>query len=157
MRREASEVIAGAAGQREGLQDPAKAELWRWAAVDVDGDTLLARVAREVNETCGLIGAGISSLDPGAHLRAHTGPSNGRWTLHLGLDVAEREENKITLRVGDETRVGAWRQGRVVLFDDSFEHEVTHDGEHRRVVLDIAVPHPDLRLNSSPLDQKPEF
>eukprot|EP01047_Picozoa_sp_COSAG01_P046590 COSAG01_NODE_4389_length_5071_cov_139.047246_3_plen_135_part_00 len=33
-------------------------------------------------------------------------------------------------------------QGKVLLFDDSFEHEVFHDGEGARVVLIVDAPSP---------------
>ena len=37
------------------------------------------------------------------------------------------------IRVGTETR--EWRAGECLIFDDSFEHEVWHDGDSDRVVL----------------------
>ena len=45
------------------------------------------------------------------------------------------------MRVANETRT-PWAPGAVVVFDDSYEHEVAHDGDHDRLVLDVNVAHP---------------
>ena len=42
-----------------------------------------------------------------------------------------------TFRVGNETR--AWANGGVLLFDDSFEHEVFNTCKRRRVVFQVSV------------------
>lgn len=143
MRAEAAALLADAREPREGLQAPGGGS-WLYVVLDAAADTALGAAARRLEATCGLQNAGVSSLDPGAHLRPHTGPTNRRWSLHLGLDVAEADEARLELLVGGERRERPWRQGSVVLFDDSFEHEVRHGGDARRVVLDLSVPHPDL-------------
>jgi aspartyl/asparaginyl beta-hydroxylase (cupin superfamily) len=38
----------------------------------------------------------------------------------------------------------AWEKGRCSVFDDSFIHEVRHDGPSRRVVLIVDCWHPAL-------------
>lgn len=133
----------------EGLQDPAKP---RWSYADVDDSTLEVRAPRiraaaaAVNRTCGLRAAGVSRLEPGAVIRPHTGPTNRRWTLHLGLVVAAADVAKLTLTVAGEAR-HAWAQGRVALFDDSYEHDVVHAGLSDRVVLDLSIDHPSIRAD----------
>lgn len=47
-----------------------------------------------------------------------------------------------SIRVGDEVRT--WVEGRCLLFDDSFEHEVRNDTDRARVVLLLRFFHPDL-------------
>ena len=37
-----------------------------------------------------------------------------------------------------------WREGEFIVFDDSFEHEVWHDGNSTRLVLIVDLWHPDL-------------
>ena len=61
-------------------------------------------------------------------LSAHCGPTNARIRVHLGLLCPPGAR----LRVGGETR--AWREGEVLVFDDSFDHDVVHDGTERRIV-----------------------
>lgn len=85
-------------------------------------------------------GAGVvtlSWLHPGSHIVPHCGGTNARLRVHLGLRVPDGP----VLRVGDELL--HWSEGRCLVFDDSFEHEVWHDGTSPRIVLLFDVPHPD--------------
>lgn len=77
-------------------------------------------------------------LAPRTHIRRHCGPTNARLRLHLGLVVPDG----CSIRVGDEVRT--WVEGRCLLFDDSFEHEVRNDTDRARVVLLLRFFHPDL-------------
>ena len=47
------------------------------------------------------------------------------------------------MRVGNE--VVRWSEGKLLVFDDSFEHEVWTAGDRTRFVLLFDVYHPDLR------------
>ncbi|GIJ21069.1 aspartyl/asparaginyl beta-hydroxylase domain-containing protein [Micromonospora lutea] len=80
----------------------------------------------------------LSWLYPGTHIMPHCGGSNARLRVHLGLRVGGGER----MRVGTETLT--WEEGRCFVFDDSFEHEVWHDGDQPRVVLLMDVAHPQL-------------
>ena len=79
---------------------------------------------------------------PGTHIAAHCGPSNYRLRLHLGLSVPRG----CRIRVGDEVR--EWRAGECLIFDDSFEHEVWHDGSGDRIVLIVDAWHPMLDVDA---------
>ena len=46
------------------------------------------------------------------------------------------------LRAGDEVR--AWTEGKCLVFDDAFEHEVYNDTAAERAVLLFDVWHPEL-------------
>ena len=83
----------------------------------------------------------FSRLVAGSHIGAHCGPSNLRLRVHLGLLVPEGTR----IRVGDEVR--AWREGECLVFDDSYEHEVWHDGAGDRIVLICDMWHPDLDVD----------
>merc|ERR1711988_1849670 len=80
----------------------------------------------------------LSRLAPGTHLFAHCGPSNMRLTCHLGLVVP----SGCQIRVGFEKRT--WDEGKCIVFDDSWEHEVWHEGEEDRVVLLANFWHPEI-------------
>ena len=80
----------------------------------------------------------FSIMHPGTHVWPHTGPTNCRLRAHLGLVVPEGA----FLRVANETRT--WSQGQFIIFDDSFEHEVWHNGSSYRLVLIVDVWHPEL-------------
>ena len=80
----------------------------------------------------------FSRLTPGTHIGAHCGPSNLRLRCHLALKVP----SGCRIRVGDEVRT--WTEGECCIFDDSFEHEVWHEGSSDRVVLICDLWHPEL-------------
>uniref|UniRef100_A0A914VUX4 Aspartyl/asparaginy/proline hydroxylase domain-containing protein n=1 Tax=Plectus sambesii TaxID=2011161 RepID=A0A914VUX4_9BILA len=80
----------------------------------------------------------FSVMQGGTRVWPHCGPTNCRLRGHLGLVVPAEPR----IRVANETR--AWKQGRFVIFDDSFEHEVWHDGQAFRLVLIVDMWHPDL-------------
>jgi len=76
--------------------------------------------------------AWFSILAPGYHIPAHTGVTKGIIRAHLGL-IIPREREKCRIRVDTEFR--AWETGKVVVLDDTFEHEVWNDTDEERVVL----------------------
>jgi hypothetical protein len=80
----------------------------------------------------------FSILSPGTHIAAHTGPTNMRLRCHLGIEVPRGCE----LRVADKTLT--WREGKCLVFDDSFLHEVWNVSDRRRVILVVDLWHPDL-------------
>jgi aspartate beta-hydroxylase len=80
----------------------------------------------------------FAGLAPGAHIVAHCGPHNFRIRCHLGLVVPPN----CSMRVGEETR--RWEEGRCLIFDDSFEHELWNDSDTTRAVLILDVWHPQL-------------
>jgi hypothetical protein len=73
-----------------------------------------------------------------AHLKAHCSVDNLRVRCHLGLQIPAGCE----MRVGTEIR--SWQEGKSLLFEDSFEHEVWNRGETRRAILILDFWHPDL-------------
>jgi hypothetical protein len=82
----------------------------------------------------------FSVLQPGGRILPHCAPWNTRLTLHLGLSVPPDCE----IRVADEIRT--WKNGEVLAFDDSFEHEVWNRSSESRAILLVDVWHPDLSL-----------
>ncbi|XP_062710576.1 aspartyl/asparaginyl beta-hydroxylase isoform X8 [Aedes albopictus] len=80
----------------------------------------------------------FSVMHPGTHVWPHCGPTNCRIRAHLGLKVP----SGTFIRVAEETR--SWENGKWLIFDDSFEHEVWHNGTSTRLVLIVDFWHPDL-------------
>ncbi|XP_049295812.1 uncharacterized protein LOC125770365 [Anopheles funestus] len=80
----------------------------------------------------------FSVMHPGTHVWPHCGPTNCRIRAHLGLRVPQGTY----IRVAEETR--SWEDGKWLIFDDSFEHEVWHNGTETRLVLIVDFWHPDL-------------
>uniref|UniRef100_A0A7N8YGH3 Un-named hu7910 n=1 Tax=Mastacembelus armatus TaxID=205130 RepID=A0A7N8YGH3_9TELE len=81
----------------------------------------------------------FSVMQPGTHVWPHTGPTNCRLRMHLGL-VIPKQGCKI--RCTNETR--EWEEGKVLIFDDSFEHEVWQDADSYRLIFIVDVWHPEL-------------
>jgi hypothetical protein len=83
-------------------------------------------------------GVYFSIMDPGTHVRPHCGPSNLKLRYHLAIE----DDEGARIRSDGEWR--SWRRGECLVLDDSFEHEVRHDGSRRRVILIVDCWHPDL-------------
>jgi len=77
-------------------------------------------------------------LHPGAHVLPHVGVTNRRLVLQFPL----RGWRGVRIRVANESR--RYTEGRAMVFDDSFEHEVVHDGDEPRFVLYAVLHHPEL-------------
>ena len=71
----------------------------------------------------------FSVFTPGTHLLPHRGVTNARVVAHLPLIVPPN----CALRVGGELH--HWREGEVVVFDDTYEHEAWNRSDQIRVVL----------------------
>ncbi|XP_055657049.1 aspartyl/asparaginyl beta-hydroxylase isoform X11 [Falco peregrinus] len=80
-----------------------------------------------------------SIMHPGTHVWPHTGPTNCRLRMHLGL-VIPKEGCRI--RCAQDNRT--WEEGKVLIFDDSFEHEVWQDADNYRLIFIVDVWHPEL-------------
>jgi Aspartyl/asparaginyl beta-hydroxylase and related dioxygenases len=94
----------------------------------------------------------FSTLHGKSYIKPHTGPMNLRLRIHLPLIVPKHVKpdaysvNPVTkcgLRVGDQIR--SWEEGKVIVLDDSYEHEVWNETEDVRVLLLVDVWHPDVR------------
>ncbi|MBC8036744.1 MAG: aspartyl/asparaginyl beta-hydroxylase domain-containing protein [Rhizobiales bacterium] len=93
----------------------------------------------------GLKTAMFSIFEPGKHLPPHRGPYNGVLRLHLGLIVPEPRD-RIAIRVGRQ--VCHWEEGKVLVFDDAYEHEAWNHSDKTRVVLFVDFVKP-LRFPAS--------
>ncbi len=80
----------------------------------------------------------FSLLRPQRRIPAHTGVTNTRAIVHLGLDVP----SGCGFRVGGETR--AWVEGEAFAFDDTIEHEAWNDSDALRAVLILDAWNPHL-------------
>ena len=90
---------------------------------------------------CSFGNALFSIIQPGTHITAHYGPTNCRIRCHLPLFVPDG----CTLSVNGEEK--KWKEGDVLLFDDSFLHEAWHKGtDGERVVLMLDLWHPELTV-----------
>ena len=82
----------------------------------------------------------FSVLKAGTHIQPHSGMLNTRLIVHLPLIVPP----DCVLRVGNDTR--AVEAGKLMIFDDSIEHEAWNRSDATRVVLLFEVWRPELSL-----------
>lgn len=80
----------------------------------------------------------FSLLKAGARIAPHTGMFNTRLVCHLPLIVPPG----CRFRVGNEVR--EWEAGKLMIFDDTIEHEAWNDGKEDRVVLIFDIWRPEL-------------
>ena len=80
----------------------------------------------------------LSVLRPGARIPPHHGFMNARLICHLPLVVPSR----CGLRVGNQTHI--WREGEIVVFDDTIEHEAWNGSDQLRAVLIFDIWRPEL-------------
>ncbi|MBD3883360.1 aspartyl/asparaginyl beta-hydroxylase domain-containing protein [Phormidium tenue FACHB-886] len=94
---------------------------------------------RLISQIPGMKVAFFSILAPGKHIPEHRGKHKGLIRYHLGLKVPEPKEN-CRIRVADQ--FAHWEEGKSLIFDDTFYHEVWNETDGYRVVLflDIARP-----------------
>ncbi|MGN6372290.1 MAG: aspartyl/asparaginyl beta-hydroxylase domain-containing protein [Solirubrobacteraceae bacterium] len=94
----------------------------------------------------GMTTAMFSILSPRKHILDHRGPYKGVLRYHLGLMVPQ-DAPACRIRVGEDFR--HWEEGKSMVFDDTFNHEVWNDTDETRVVLFVDV----LRPLPAPWDQ----
>jgi beta-hydroxylase len=81
----------------------------------------------------------FSILAPHYHIPPHKGPTRAVIRAHLALKVPSEWE-KVWIRVDDQ--IMNWKTGKVMLFDDTYEHEVRNDTDETRAVLFIDIDRP---------------
>jgi hypothetical protein len=82
---------------------------------------------------------GLLVLEPGARIRRHVDSENYFVTCQMGLQVPKQ----CGIRAGTEER--RWVEGEMLVFDNSFLHEVWNDDhEHARIILSLSTLHPSL-------------
>jgi beta-hydroxylase len=112
------------------------------------GVQMCPRTAALMREIPGMTTAMLSILSPRKHILDHRGPYKGVLRYHLGL-IVPKDKEACRIRVGDEIR--HWEEGKSMIFDDTFNHEVWNDTDETRVVLFVDVlrplPFPESLIN----------
>ena len=80
----------------------------------------------------------FSLLKGGAHIAPHSGMFNTRLVCHLPLIVPAG----CRFRVGNDVR--EWQEGKLLIFDDTIEHEAWNDSNEDRIVLIFDIWRPEL-------------
>ena len=86
-----------------------------------------------------LVTAFYSVMDAGTHVPRHRGFSKGLLNIHLGLRIPGAAGD-CRIQVADQDH--GWGEGNLLMFDESFHHEVWNDSDRPRAVLFIQVMRP---------------
>ena len=80
----------------------------------------------------------FSILNPNTHITPHCGDSNDRLRLHLGLIIPDG------CYIRCKTEIRKWEEGKILLLDDTFEHEVWNWSKKKRAILIIDTWKPQI-------------
>lgn len=92
-----------------------------------------------IEQIPGVTTAFFSILSPHKHIPAHRGYYKGVIRCHLGL-IIPQPFSKCRIRI--DNNLAFWQEGKVLLFDDCYQHEVWNDTEGIRVVLFLDIIRP---------------
>jgi beta-hydroxylase len=84
-----------------------------------------------LNRHKSVVSAYLSVLGPDKALNPHEGPWAGVLRMHMGLIIPDPEKCHINVE-GDKYH---WRNGTVVLFDDTYNHYAVNETDQLRVIL----------------------
>lgn len=91
-----------------------------------------------INKHKDICSAYISVLGPNTYLNPHKGPWSGIVRMHLGVVVPGHKQ--CTLLVEEEPYY--WEEGKVVLFDDTYEHMALNSTNKPRAILFLDIMRP---------------
>ncbi len=81
----------------------------------------------------------VSKLAANSRVATHRGPTNLRLRCHLGVQIPKGD---CGIRVDAEYQT--WREGKCLVFDDFYHHEVWNETNEERVVLIVDLWNPQL-------------
>lgn len=99
---------------------------------------LCPKIAELIYSIPEILSCDFSNIEAKTKILPHKGYTKMVLRCHLPLIVPNEE--LCALRVGNETR--HWKEGELLIFDDSFEHEAWNNSESNRVVLMFDIPNP---------------
>lgn len=89
-----------------------------------------------LNKIPELISADFSYLPANTKIKPHKGFTKMVLRAHLGLIIPEN----CAIRVGEEVKT--WEAGKMLVFDDSFDHEAWNNSNEDRFVLMLDIANP---------------
>jgi len=97
-------------------------------------------IASLVLQTPSIKLAMLSIMEKGTHIKRHCGYFKNVLRVHITLHVDHKDTGKRYIDVGGERY--HWTEGDMVVFDDTFPHEVHNETPGRRIVLFMDVERP---------------
>lgn len=98
---------------------------------------LCPRTSQLLDQVPSLVLAMFSVMEPGTFVPLHTGVSKALINVHLGLDVPDGD-----CRIEVDGTIRGWENGKLLVLDDTFPHQVWNHTERSRVVLLLQIRRP---------------
>ena len=130
--------------RQRGLSEPDEVRSWRVFFLEALGRKIesnrrrLPQTSRLLDQVPNLFQAQLSRLEPGKSVPAHAGPYNGYLRYHLALEVP-RVDPPYMIIGGQRLD---WIEGKGVLIDDTYDHEVINKCSEPRTVLIVDIDRP---------------
>jgi beta-hydroxylase len=113
--------------------------LWGYGVKIEDNCARCPQTARILDNIPDLLTAFYSIMLAGAHVPRHTGPTKAILTAHLGL-IVPLQRARCHMQVAERDVV--WEEGKIVVFDDMYPHEVWNDTDEDRIILLLHLKRP---------------
>lgn len=98
--------------------------------------SLCPKTHEALSKIPGLVSADFSYLPANTRIKPHVGFTKMVLRAHLGLIIPK----DCGIRVGDTSTT--WEPGKVIVFDDSFEHEAWNNSDEDRFILMLDIANP---------------
>ena len=108
-------------------------------------EDLCPKTTRLIEQIPSIKGAMFASLPPGARLVKHRDPFAGSMRYHLGLVTPNDDRCYIDV----DGKLHSWRDGEVVMFDETYIHYAENKTDQNRIVLFLDVKRP---VNFAPIN-----
>ena len=126
------------------LSEPDEVRSWRVFFLEALGRKIesnrkkLPKTSRLLDQIPNLFQAQLSRLEPGKSVPVHASPYNGYLRYHLALEVPRVDPPYMIIGVQKLD----WIEGKGVLIDDTYDHEVINKCSEPRTVLIVDIDRP---------------
>lgn len=103
-----------------------------------ENQSLCPKTSNLLSKMPSVTSAYFSVLAPGKHIPPHKGPYKGILRYQLALSVPKNGECKILV----DGNPYFWTEGKSVLFDDTYTHEVVNNTNEKRIALLLDIKRP---------------
>ena len=130
--------------RQRGLSEPDEVRVWRVFFLEALGRKIesnrkkLPKTSRLLDQIPNLFQAQLSRLEPGKSVPVHASPYNGYLRYHLALEVP-RVDPPYMIIGGQKLD---WIEGKGVIIDDTYDHEVINKCSQPRTVLIVNIDRP---------------
>jgi aspartyl/asparaginyl beta-hydroxylase (cupin superfamily) len=97
------------------------------------------KTAALIDSIPGAVVAFFSVMEPGTHVPRHRGVTKALINVHLGLRIPAGIDK---CRISVDNEIRGWKDGEVVILDDTYPHEVWNETDRPRAILFLQIRRP---------------